>query len=44
MLVEAIIMCLIECGENLNKVIKVMLMIKEREQQTMNKNQLQFYI
>jgi len=31
MLAEAITMCPIKCGENLNKVIKVMLMIEERE-------------
>jgi len=31
MLVEAIAMCLIKCRENLDEVIKAMLMIKERK-------------
>jgi len=38
MLAETIAMCPIKCGENLDEVMKVMLIIKEREQQTMNKN------
>jgi len=37
-LVKAIVMCPIECRKNLNEVMKVMLMIEEREWQTMNKN------
>jgi len=36
MLAETIVMCPIECGENLDEVMKVMLMIEERKQQTMN--------
>jgi len=38
MLAEVITMCLIKCKENPNEVIKVILMIEERKQQTMNKN------
>jgi len=32
MLAKTIAMCPIKCGENLDEVMKVMLMIKEREQ------------
>ena len=44
MLAETIAMCPIECGENPDEVMKVILMIEERERQTMNKNRPQFYI
>jgi len=33
-------MCLIKCRENPDKVMKVILLIKERKWQTMNKNML----
>jgi len=36
-LAKAIIMCSIKCGESLNEVMKVILTIKERKQQFMNK-------
>ena len=38
MLAKAIAMCPSKCRENSDELMKVILLIKEREQQTMNKN------